>query len=74
MAFNQESDSDVEGMTPNERLSHFGLLGAFDKATLRRDRVEMISIFHRAKFSSPDAERSVDAILADPTLYGLLKR
>ena len=69
-----DGGSDIEGMTPNERLSHFGLLEAFDRATLWRDRAEMIRIFHRAQFPSPDAERSVDMILADPTLYGLLKR
>lgn len=67
-------ESDIEGMTPNERLSHFGLLKAFDRATIKRNREEMIRIFHQAQFPSPDAERSVDSILADPTLYGLLKR
>lgn len=64
------SDSDVEGMTPNERLFHFGLLDAFDRARGRGDRAEMISLFHRAYFPSPDADRSVDMILADPTRYG----
>ena len=68
------TDSDIEGMTPNERLSHFGLLGEFDRATLKRNRAEMVDVFHRAHFPSPEAERTVDAILADPTLYGLLPR
>lgn len=67
------NDSDIAGMTPNERLSHFGLLKEFDRATLKRDRADMVRIFHRAQFPSPEAERTVDAILADPTLYGLLK-
>ena len=68
------NDSDIAGMTPNERLSHFGLLVEFDRAALKRNRAEMVNIFHRAQFPSPDAERTVDAILADPTLYGLRKR
>lgn len=61
-------------MTPNERLFHFDLLKDFDRATLERDREEMVRIFHLAQFPSPDADRSVDAILADPTLSGRLKR
>lgn len=68
------TDSDVRGMTANERLSHFGLLDAFDRATVKGDRTEMIALFHRVHIPSPDADRSVDIILADPTRYGRMKR
>ena len=56
-------------MTVNERLFDAGLLEAFDNAAQARDRAEMIRLL--AKVDVADAIRSVDAMLRNPTHYGI---
>lgn len=63
-----DDGSDIEGMTTNERLSRFGLLGRFDAAATARNRSAMIDILGRAMVDNPD--RIADTILTSPETYG----
>ena len=57
------------GTTVNERLFDAGLSEAFDNAAQARDRAEMIRLL--AKVDVADANRSVDAMLRNPTHFGI---
>lgn len=59
---------DHAAMTVNERLFVAGLLDDFDDAVSRRDRAEMIRILESVEV--PDAARTVDTVLANPSFYG----
>jgi hypothetical protein len=60
--------SEINGMTTNERLSHFGLLKQFDLAARTRNRSKMIAALSDAMVDDP--ERVADAVLARPASYG----
>ncbi|MGB3499187.1 MAG: hypothetical protein WBA49_13360 [Rhodanobacter lindaniclasticus] len=67
---NSGSDQPIAGMTVNERLYHFGLIGEFD-AAIRACNAELaISILIRAKFTREQATPTVGATLSDPKRYG----
>ena len=64
------SDSELSGMTVNERLFACGLMEAFDDATRDRNRERMISLLMQTAVASEQAERTTDAVLANPEMYG----
>jgi hypothetical protein len=69
---NTESDhTRFAGMTVNERLFVAGILDQFDDAARRRDRQAMLAYLHRVAMNDRAATETTDAILANPSYYGL---
>jgi hypothetical protein len=62
---------EYEGMTWNERLAAAGLLAAWDHAARRRDRGEMVRVLRSVETKPGDAEKTVEAVLANPHKFGL---
>ena len=63
-----------EGMTVGERLYIEGVLDAFTKAALNRDRTKMVDLLIVAGFSRKEAEQIADIDLADPRGNELRRR
>ena len=59
------------GMTVNERLFVADILDQFDDAARRRDRQAMIAYLHSVELPESQAAETTDAILANPSFYGL---
>jgi hypothetical protein len=59
------------GMTVNERLFAAGILDQFDDAARRRDRQSMLAYLRRVAMTDSQAVETADAILANPSFYGL---
>ena len=57
-------------MTVNERLFACGLLDAWDKAAMNRDRPQMIALLLQTAIERDQAERTTDAVLENPKMYG----
>ena len=64
-------DTQIVGMTVNERLAHFGLFAAFDSAVESRDPQSVINVLLRAKLTIEQATATAEAVLAAPSKYGL---
>ena len=62
--------SNLGAMTVNERLSHFGLVSAFDTAIKARDKSAAISILMQAGLSAEQAEYTASQTLKAPARYG----
>jgi hypothetical protein len=60
----------IEGMTVNERLSHFGLLDSFDAAVRSRQSVSVVNVLLQARFTEKQAHQTADTILSNPGFYG----
>ena len=58
-------------MTVNERLSHFGLFGAFDRAVATGEASAIVAVLQQAKLTDKQAHEAASAILANPSKYGL---
>jgi hypothetical protein len=58
------------GMTLNERLVELQLLGEWDRAATSRDRDMMINVMTKIELSEREAATTVDAVLANPKMYG----
>ncbi len=58
------------GMTVNERLAEMGLFSEWDKAVKSRSRLHMIEVLKLAGLDEGAAKATVDAVLANPALYG----
>ncbi|MDR2013682.1 MAG: FAD binding domain-containing protein [Rhodanobacter sp.] len=58
------------GMTVNERLSHFGLLDAFDSAVSSRNLTAVIAVLRQTKFTDMQAHETATTILSNPAYYG----
>ena len=65
-----EETPDIQGMTVNERLHHFGLMPAFDEAVRSRKIEAVIAILRQAQFSQTQAEYTATTMLASPERYG----
>ena len=63
-------EPNIGGMTVNERLNHFGLLGEFDAAIKGRDKTAAIEVLTRAGFSPAQAEYTASQVLGAPERYG----
>ena len=61
--------ANYSSMTVNERLFNAGTLSAFDDAIRRKDRDAAIALLEAVDVEA--ADRTVDAVLADPLRYGL---
>jgi hypothetical protein len=64
-------DHELRGMTVNERLWVCGELDRFDSAAKKRNRENMIAILAAVAMTQDQAIQTTDAILANPTMYGL---
>jgi hypothetical protein len=64
------TEDQVSGMTVNERLAHFGLLGSFDAAVESRRLEVVVTVLCRAHFTEAQARETASTILANPALYG----
>ena len=65
-----EEVPNIDGMTVNERLFHFGLVPAFDEAVRSRKLEAVIAVLCRAQFSQSQAEYTATTLLANPEQYG----
>ena len=70
MATKRLSDEQLRGMTVNERLFACGLLDAWDQAARNRDRSDMIALLLQTAIECEQAERTTDAVLINPEMYG----
>lgn len=59
-------------MTVNERLAAAGLLAQFDAAINRGARQAAVDVLRRVDLDASQAVGTVDAILANPSMYGYL--
>lgn len=65
-----EEAPDINGMTVNERLFHFGLVQAFDEAMRARQAEAVIAVLRQAQFSQAQAEYTATTMLQNPERYG----
>jgi hypothetical protein len=65
-----EEAPDINGMTVNERLFHFGLMPTFDEAVRSRKIEAVIAVLRQAQFSQAQAEYTATTLLANPERYG----
>ena len=70
MTTTRPSDEELSGMTVNERLFACGLLGAWGEAARDRDRSQMIALLLQTAIEREQAERTTDAVLKNPEMYG----
>jgi len=63
-------ESNIAGMTVNERLGHFGLLLEFEAAVRARDKSAVIAVLLKAKFTPQQAEYTATTVLRAPRSYG----
>jgi hypothetical protein len=70
MATTRPSDEQLRGMTVNERLFAYGLLDAWDEFARKRDRSQMIALLIQTAIDREQAERTVDAVINNPAMYG----
>ena len=59
------------GMSVNERLVISGLIAAWDKAVVSRDRARMIEILVATELSAEQAAYTTDTTLTNPEKYGM---
>jgi hypothetical protein len=64
------SESELKGMTVNERLYSLGLIDQFDGAAKTRNRQRMIEVLLQCAFSQEQSEQTADAVLKNPATYG----
>lgn len=57
-------------MTVNERLYAAGLIKAWDRAVIERDRAKMLEILMATELTAEQAAFTADATLANPEKYG----
>ena len=70
MATTRPSDEQLRGMTVNERLFACGLLDAWGQVARNRDRSQMIALLLQTAIEREQAERTTDAVLNNPSMYG----
>lgn len=66
---NKPTETDLAGMTVNERLFTMGLLNEWDAATKERNRDLMIYILAQCTLSLKQCEQTTDAILKNPVTF-----
>ena len=62
------NQSNLAGMTINERLVTVGIVDRWDAAVKRRDRAAMLAILEQVEVAQPEV--TVDAVLASPWKFG----
>jgi len=63
-------ETELKGMTVNERLFCLGLLGQWDEAAKIRNRQKMIEVLIKCEFSQEQSEQTTDSVLKNPAKYG----
>ncbi len=66
-------ESNIAGMTVNERLNHFGLVAEFDAAIRAGDKAAAIRVLIQARFTPEQAEYTASQVLSAPERYGYQK-
>jgi len=64
------TETELGGMTVNERLFAMGLLDQWDEAAQARDRSRMTQILSQCALSKEQCEETTDALLKNPSMYG----
>lgn len=64
------SETELKGMTVNERLFLLGLLDQWEVSAQVRDRDQMIQILRQCAMSEEQCEETTDAVLENPSKYG----
>lgn len=64
------SETELKGMTVNERLFSLGLMDQFEGAAKVRNRQRMIEVLLQCAFSQDQSEQTTDAVLKNPAMYG----
>ncbi len=70
MMMKKPTDTELQGMTVNERLFAMGLLDQWDGAAKARDRDRMIQILGQCALSQEQCAQTTDAVLMNPAIYG----
>jgi hypothetical protein len=60
----------VQGMTINERLSHFNARREFDIAVKSQNLDAVISILQRLELTAQSAKETAQTVLSNPKYYG----
>jgi hypothetical protein len=71
MMMKKPTDTELQGMTVNERLFAMGLLDQWDRVAKARDRDLMIRILSQCALSQEQCVQTSDAVLKNPATYGL---
>ncbi len=64
------TQSELQGMTVNERLGVLGLFDEWDAAVSSRDRDRMIKVLKQCAMSQEQSEQTSNEVLINPTKYG----
>jgi len=67
---NKYNETELKGMTVNERLFFLGLIDQWDEAAKTRNRPKMIEVLIQCKFTKEQSEQTTDAVLKNPAKYG----
>ena len=67
-------ESEIAGVTINERLYHFRLFETFDAAVLSGELARVIAVLRQARFTDAQAHQTASAVLAFPARYGFPSR
>ncbi len=70
MKTSRPSDSELAGMTLNERLFACRCMKEWDTSVRDRDRERMISVLMKVGLTRDGAGFTVDAVLKDPVKFG----
>ena len=70
MDHQRQTEQDIEGMTVNDRLFHFGLIDLYDAAAKARDVPALVRILLQAEFSEEQAQFTANTVAANPGYYG----
>jgi hypothetical protein len=68
--YGEKPNGNYRGMTVNERLFSAHLVDAWDAAEHARNRTEMIRLLELVDLTPAQAEKTTDAVLANPKMYG----
>ena len=66
-------ESNIAGMTVNERLNHFGLVAEFDAAIRTGSKAAAIRVLTQGRFTPEQAEYTASQVLSAPARYGYQK-
>ena len=64
------SETELKGMTVNERFFALGLIDQFERAAKTKNRQKMIGVLLQCAFSQEQSEQTTDAVLKNPAKYG----
>ena len=71
MIMSRPSETELQGMTVNERLATLGLIDQWNDAEKSRDRDQIITVLRQYSMSKEQCEQTSYAIFRDPSKYGV---